>query len=55
MAANNDLARLKALSLKSIFWKMVAIYKILHIYLDSVRGLEQFEVLMLKRHWFPLM
>ena len=32
---------------KSIFWKMVAIYEILYIYLDSVRGLEQFEVSML--------
>ena len=40
IAATSDLARLKALSLKSIFWKMVAIYKILHIYLDSVRGLD---------------
>ena len=55
MAATSDLARLKALSLKSIFWKMVAIYTILHISLDSVRGLEQFQVLMLIRHWFPLM
>ena len=29
---------------KCIFWKMFAIYKILHISLDSGRDLEQFEV-----------
>ena len=47
MAATGELAGVKARNLKCIFWKMFAIYKILHISLDSGGDLEQFEVNML--------
>ena len=45
MAATDTLEGFKTRSLKSNFY--MAIYKILYIYLDSGRGLAQFEVLML--------
>ena len=41
MAANGEFAGVKVPNLKSIFWKMIAIYKILHISLDFGRNLEQ--------------
>ena len=47
MAATGELAGIKAPNLKCIFWKMFALYNILHISLDSGRDLEQFEVHML--------
>ena len=47
MAATGELAGVKARNLKCIFRKMFAIYKILHISLDSGGDLEQFEVNML--------
>jgi len=47
MAATGELAGVKVRNLKRIFWKMFAIYKILHISLDSGGDVEQFEVNML--------
>jgi len=47
MAATGEPAGVKARNLKCIFWNMIAIYKILHISLDSGGDLEQFEVNML--------
>ena len=43
MAATRTIEGVKARSLKPVFYKMVAIYKILYIYLDSVRNLEHFQ------------
>ena len=47
MAATGELAGVKVRNLKCIFRKMFAIYKILHISLDSWGDLEQFEENML--------
>ena len=45
MAVTGELARVKARNLKSIFWKLLAIYKISSTSLDSGRDLGQFEAL----------